>query len=642
SKLKTFRDIASAEDEDSEEEHENYFAGGEKSGVMMQGGPKAGKKEPSELIKDILEKAAKGGGAKEESVAAKKPTYFVGSGHRLGSEDEPAPAPTPSAPARPRVPGPEEGSGEVVERALTFWRNGFSIEDGPLLRYDDPQNEEFLRAINSGRAPTAMLNVAFGQRVDVKVAHRMQEDYKPPPKKPVSAFSGSGQRLGGVTSPSASGSSSSGGGESLPGAFPSTLGLASSESTSAPAATRSFHLTVDSSAPVTSLQIRLADGTRLVAKLNHTHTIQDLRNYIEGSSAGSAGRSYVLQTTFPNRDLVDLNMTLKDAGLLNAVMLSRQNLLSRPTIAACTSRHVLQTPRIAPIISITPIACTSASTSTRKFTTTTLTKAQYQQQQPKQQQNQQPIFNNEVLATEKPSDITYFTGNPRYFNLLMRTNNLIRKHGLPFQSKEPYENLNPSTLPRWMSMLDMQNLKQFKLTENMYDDLIHKFNLLFTVKDSDKETERLLLEYVRPGDALASLATQQETLDEDGRSHTRGSRKTAKAQVWVVEGDGLIYVNGKHIAEYFGEISYREMIVKPFEVVGGLGKYNVWGIVEGGGAAAQAGAVAVAVARGLVVHDPGCRETLEALGLTKIDTRQVERKKTGQPGARKKKSWVKR
>lgn len=69
---------------------------------------------------------------------------FAGAGHTLGSEDvESQYIPDPNAPSAQ----PEEAS---VVRRLTFWRNGFSLEDGPLLHYDDPANEETLRSIDQG------------------------------------------------------------------------------------------------------------------------------------------------------------------------------------------------------------------------------------------------------------------------------------------------------------------------------------------------------------------------------------------------------------------------------------------------------------------------------------------------------------
>jgi UBX domain-containing protein 1 len=143
---------------------------------------------------------------------------------------------------------------------LTFWKDGFSVEDGELFRYDDPKNQEMLKAIQSGRAPVSLLNVLPNQPVEVKVAHRMEETYQSQPKK-LKAFAGSGNRLGGM-SLSASPSS-------IPGAFPS--------SSSVPPTPQ---IQLDSTQPVTSIQVRLGDGTRLVVKFNHTHTIGDLRQFV--------------------------------------------------------------------------------------------------------------------------------------------------------------------------------------------------------------------------------------------------------------------------------------------------------------------------------------------------------------------------
>ncbi|KAJ3216471.1 negative regulator of the PHO system [Dinochytrium kinnereticum] len=293
--IRTFRDLANQMDDD-DDESQNYFAGGEKSGVALQGGPKE-KKGATDLVKDILSKASRK--PQEEEPEKKAKPIFAGQGFKLGSDD------TPSV----SIPGPEvEREQECVERRLTFWRNGFSIEDGPLMSYSDPKNEEILRAINSGRAPTSLLNVEYGQPVEVKVEHRLEEDYKPSAKKPAASFSGSGHRLGGVTSGSTSGSAS------MPGAFPSASAVASP---SVPA------VTVDAAAPSTSIQVRLANGTRMVVKLNHHHTVQDLYNSIVSMHPAEAGRNFVLQTTFPNKDLSDKAQTLKDANLLNAVVVQR-------------------------------------------------------------------------------------------------------------------------------------------------------------------------------------------------------------------------------------------------------------------------------------------------------------------------------
>ncbi|KAJ3416196.1 37S ribosomal protein S9, mitochondrial [Chytridiales sp. JEL 0842] len=222
----------------------------------------------------------------------------------------------------------------------------------------------------------------------------------------------------------------------------------------------------------------------------------------------------------------------------------------------------------------------------------------------------------------------------------MKVNALMRKHNIPFQDKSIYGTIG--ALPRWMSKLDLSGTKHVKLTDRLYDELIHKFNALYTVQDKDKTVERLLTEYLRPGSVLTPHTFERPSLDEFGRSHTRGSRKSARAQCWMVPGDGEIYVNGVHMARYFSDLGDRQALVKPFEATGKMSDYNVWAIVKGGGPSGQADAVAVAVARSLAIHDPSLETILKTLGMLKIDRRQVERKKTGQPKARKKNAWLKR
>ncbi|KAH7904241.1 SEP domain-containing protein [Hygrophoropsis aurantiaca] len=91
--------------------------------------------------------------------------------------------------AAENVPPPAATEGEEAAiRHATFWRNGFSFGDGQLLEYGDPANEQLLVQLNSGIAPTHMLNIKPGQLVELHIAKRLSEDYIPPPKAP----SGSG------------------------------------------------------------------------------------------------------------------------------------------------------------------------------------------------------------------------------------------------------------------------------------------------------------------------------------------------------------------------------------------------------------------------------------------------------------------
>lgn len=80
---------------------------------------------------------------------------------------------------------------------------------------------------------------------------------------------------------------------------------------------------VDESQPVTSVQVRLADGTRLLPRFNHHHTINDIRAFIDSSSPG-ASRAYQLQVMgFPPKVLTDLNQTIEQAGLANSVLIQK-------------------------------------------------------------------------------------------------------------------------------------------------------------------------------------------------------------------------------------------------------------------------------------------------------------------------------
>jgi UBX domain-containing protein 1 len=80
-------------------------------------------------------------------------------------------------------------------------------------------------------------------------------------------------------------------------------------------------LVVDDTQPMTSVQIRLHDGTRLVAKFNHTHTVGDLRGFVDAALPKRV--AYQLQTTLPVRVLADESQTLQEAGLLGSTVVQR-------------------------------------------------------------------------------------------------------------------------------------------------------------------------------------------------------------------------------------------------------------------------------------------------------------------------------
>ncbi|ORY71260.1 40S ribosomal protein S9 [Pseudomassariella vexata] len=131
-------------------------------------------------------------------------------------------------------------------------------------------------------------------------------------------------------------------------------------------------------------------------------------------------------------------------------------------------------------------------------------------------------------------------------------------------------------------------------------------------------------------------------VDRFGRSHGVGRRKSSVARAWVVEGNGEVLVNGKPLSEAFGRIHDRESAVWALKSTDRLDKYNVWGLVEGGGTTGQAEAMALAVAKALCTHEPALKNPLRRAGCITRDPRRVERKKHGHVKARKMPTWVKR
>ncbi|KAI0408131.1 37S ribosomal protein S9 [Xylaria palmicola] len=131
-------------------------------------------------------------------------------------------------------------------------------------------------------------------------------------------------------------------------------------------------------------------------------------------------------------------------------------------------------------------------------------------------------------------------------------------------------------------------------------------------------------------------------IDKFGRSHGVGKRKSSVARAWVVEGTGEVLINGKPLHEAFGRVHDRESAIWGLKATERLDKYNVWAQVEGGGTTGQAEALALAISKALVVHEPPLKTPLRRAGCITRDPRAVERKKPGRVKARKSPAWVKR
>ena len=192
------------------------------------------------------------------------------------------------------------------EFALKMWQNGFSIDDGPLRAYNDQENREFLQDVMRGRIPRELVREARGGEVMVNMEDHKDRPYEAPKVK-TKPFQGSGHVLGNIAPAVAS------------------TGATQASSSAGPAlseADAQKKVNVDSSKPMTTLQVRLSSGGRMVVKMNESNTISDLRRYIRLVKP-EAPVNFSLHTTFPNKELTDDSASLKDAGVLGAAILMR-------------------------------------------------------------------------------------------------------------------------------------------------------------------------------------------------------------------------------------------------------------------------------------------------------------------------------
>jgi len=263
------------EEEEQTDDDVRWYAGGEKSGIQLQ----APKKNREEVIDDVMTNAQKVGARSISEQRALDNAAFTGGGNRLGTIHGGSGA----------VPGAAERERRLV---ISLWRNGFTAGDGPLRNYNSPENQEFLDDIKQGRVPDEL--ASLGRELDIELIDKRGEDWKAPPPPP---FSGSGQTLGRAST-----------------AAPTTT---TTTTTSAPVTP----YVLDESQPTTSIQIRLMDGSRIVAKFNHTHTIAHIRQYIDKNKP--ANKPYDLATAFPQQNLTDESKTIKDAGLINSVVVQK-------------------------------------------------------------------------------------------------------------------------------------------------------------------------------------------------------------------------------------------------------------------------------------------------------------------------------
>ncbi|XP_008316522.2 NSFL1 cofactor p47 isoform X1 [Cynoglossus semilaevis] len=302
-RVTSFRDLMhEAEEESDEEEGQRFFAGGsERSGQQIVGPPK--KKSSNEVVEDLFKGAREHGAVPLDRTGKglgepSKARAFVGGGYRLGA----APEEESTYVAGERRASSSQQDVHVV---LKLWKTGFSLDNGELRNYSDPGNANFLEAIRRGEIPLELRQRSRGGQVNLDMEDHRDEDFIKP-RIAFKAFVGEGQKLGSATPELVT----------APPSFQQDQAVNEAQAIAS--------VSLDYAQPVTNIQIRLADGGRLVQKFNHTHRVSDLRQFLVAARPAMAAREFILMTTFfPSKELLDESQTLEQANLLNAVVTQR-------------------------------------------------------------------------------------------------------------------------------------------------------------------------------------------------------------------------------------------------------------------------------------------------------------------------------
>ena len=124
--------------------------------------------------------------------------------------------------------------------------------------------------------------------------------------------------------------------------------------------------------------------------------------------------------------------------------------------------------------------------------------------------------------------------------------------------------------------------------------------------------------------------------------HGVGRRKTSVARVWIRPGSGTWDINGRTTEHFFTRPSLQQHAQEPLSATNLQGRFDVKVLVDGGGQTGQAGAIRLGLARAILSYDEETRKALREKGMLTRDPREVERKKPGRPGARKRFQFSKR
>jgi small subunit ribosomal protein S9 len=205
-----------------------------------------------------------------------------------------------------------------------------------------------------------------------------------------------------------------------------------------------------------------------------------------------------------------------------------------------------------------------------------------------------------------PASPSYFTAKPDFTDHLLQLQDLARR----YQALPTLEG-GEVTRVAWKSLAQYRMYVGEPVKASKYRRIVTLLQRLNRIHPALMPDEvRYGLEAFKREGSMAQQARPLRELDADGRSYGVGRRKTSTARVWLVEGDGEVLINGKPLPDTFGRLHDRESAIWPLKITTRVHRYNIWGLVEGGGSTGQAEALTLALANALLVHEPDLKPAL--------------------------------
>jgi small subunit ribosomal protein S9 len=211
-----------------------------------------------------------------------------------------------------------------------------------------------------------------------------------------------------------------------------------------------------------------------------------------------------------------------------------------------------------------------------------------------------------------PASPSYFSAKPTFTDDFLSLSALLRKVAtLP--------TIPNAEAPKvaWKTIDQYRIMTNEPVKTQRYHKMLHILRRLNCIHPSlmPDEVMQTMLRYKKanqPGD----VKPKPGVIDELGRAKGVGRRKTSSAVAWLVEGEGEALINGKSLSQFFGRLHHRESAVWALKATHRLDKYNLFGLVQGGGLTGQAEAMTLAVAKALLVHEPALKPALRRGELT--------------------------